>query len=225
MMSTRPKLAAPLPKGPRGRTNEVDTQQLLRQVALELFTEFSFHGVSLRQLAAAMQMQVGSLYHHIENKQALLFEMIEEHESDLLELLQTEVPTQANGVEQLESYVRMRLQFNCLHDQRHTLSRLEFRCLSREQQSEIEHIRLLQTQHLASILRHCDLPASECNLIALSMHILLDGVVAGYPNGGRPPLENLAALFSRMVLNGLCRRQAKKASAQLIISNIQKACK
>ena len=40
------------------------------------------------------------------------------------------------------------------------------------------------------------------------MRALLDGVVAGYPVGGRPPLGNLAALFSRMVMAGLSAPQA-----------------
>lgn len=187
---------------------DVGTLQLLRQMALELFAEHGFHGVSLRQLAAALHMQPGSLYNHIENKQALLFELIEEHENDLRELLQTEVPQQADGLLQLETYVRMHLQFNCLHDQRHTLARMEFRSLSLEQRDSIEQLRNTRTRQLEYILSRCALPAIECPTIALGMQALLDGVVAGYPNGGRPPLGNLAALFSRMVLNGLSKAQA-----------------
>nr|WP_218190539.1 TetR/AcrR family transcriptional regulator [Pseudomonas sp. VI4.1] len=179
-------------------------------MALELFAEHGFQGVSLRQLAAVLPVQAGSLYNHIESKQALLFELIEEHENDLRELLQTEVPRQADGLLQLETYVRMHLQFNCLHDQRHTLVRLEFHSLSLEQRDNIERLRNARVRHLEYILGRCALPASERTRIALGMQVLLDGVGAGYPNGGRPPLENLAALFSSLVLSGSSKVQAER---------------
>ncbi|VVP92607.1 TetR/AcrR family transcriptional regulator [Pseudomonas fluorescens] len=191
---------------------DVGTRQLLRQMALELFAEHGFQGVSLHQLAAALPRQAGSLYHHIGSKQALLFELIEEHENDLREMLETEVPRQADGLLQLETYVRMHLQFNCLHDQRHTLARLEFHSLSLEQRDSIEQLRNTRTRHLEYILSRCALPASERTRIALGMQALLDGVVAGYPNGGRPPLENLAALFSCLVLNGSSKAQAERTN-------------
>ncbi|CAG8864299.1 TetR/AcrR family transcriptional regulator [Pseudomonas fluorescens] len=189
---------------------DVGTRQLLRQMALELFAEHGFQGVSLRRLAAVLPVQAGSLYNYIESKQALLFELIEEHENNLRELLQTEVPRQAEGLLQLETYVRMHLQFNCLHDQRHTLVRLEFHSLSLEQRDNIERLRNARVRHLEYILGRCALPASERTRIALGMQVLLDGVVAGYPNGGRPPLENLAALFSSLVLSGSSKAQAER---------------
>ncbi|WP_082930306.1 TetR/AcrR family transcriptional regulator [Pseudomonas silesiensis] len=43
--------------------------------------------MSLRQLAEHSELQAGSLYHYIESKQCLLFELIEEHEYYLLHCL------------------------------------------------------------------------------------------------------------------------------------------
>lgn len=67
--------------------------QLVRQVALTLFSELGFHNVSLRKLASALGMQPGSLYHHIEGKQELLFELIDEYETDLLDAIKIDLPT------------------------------------------------------------------------------------------------------------------------------------
>lgn len=197
--------ASPWPEEPEG---DVSTRQLLRQVAQELFAEQGFQAVSLRQLAVAMGMQVGSLYNHIDSKQVLLFELVLEHERELLALLRKDLARRAAGLVQLEAYVRLYLQFNCLHDQRHTLARLEFRSLTPEQQHSIERLRQAHIELLDDLLRGCALPARECAPLALGMRALLDGVVAGYPVGGRPPLGNLAALFSRMVMAGLSAPQA-----------------
>ncbi|MGG3793784.1 TetR/AcrR family transcriptional regulator [Pseudomonas paraversuta] len=182
---------------------EVSTRQLLRQVALQLFVEQGFHSVSLRQLAATMRLQAGSLYNHIESKQALLFELIEEHESDLLALLATQASRRSNSPLQLETCVRLQLQFNCQHEQRHILARLEFRSLSDEQKLRVVQLRKAQTLHLENILARCALPPHECTPMALGLQALLDGVITGYPGGVRPPLNKLVALFSRMLLSGL----------------------
>lgn len=203
-----PHVAWPLSLPVGQATADISTRQLLRQVALALFVEQGFHSVSLRQLAAALRLQAGSLYNHIESKQALLFELIEEHESDLLELLATLASRRGNGPQLLEACVRLHLQFNCQHEQRHTLARLEFRSLSDEQKLSVAQLRKAQTQHLESILAHCALPSRECTPMALALQALLDGVVTGYPEGARPPLNKLATLFSRMLLSGLGPEQA-----------------
>lgn len=203
-----PHVAWPLSLPVGQATADIGTRQLLRQVALALFVEQGFHRVSLRQLAAALRLQAGSLYNHIESKQALLFELIEEHESDLLELLATLTSRRGNGPQLLEACVRLHLQFNCQHEQRHTLARLELRSLSDEQKHSVAQLRKTQTQHLESILARCALPSRECSPMALALQALLDGVVTGYPEGVRPPLNKLAELFSRMLLSGPGPEQA-----------------
>lgn len=209
MISARAARAAGAqPCWPGQPEGNVGTRELLYRTALKLFAEHGFESVSLRQLAAAMGLQPGSLYNHIESKQALLFELIEAHESDLLALLQTKVARQADGRLRLQRFVRAHLQFNSSHDQRHTLTRMEFRSLSLEQRERVEQLRDTRTRQLENILSHCGLPAGQRAPMALGMQALLDGVVAGYPQGARPPLESLTTLFTSMVLTGLSRPQA-----------------
>jgi AcrR family transcriptional regulator len=56
----------------------------LLDAATELFATRGFQAIGLRDLAGCVGLQAGSLYHHIENKQCLLFELIESALSDLL---------------------------------------------------------------------------------------------------------------------------------------------
>ena len=53
-----------------------------RQKALELFARCGFSQVSMRELAAHIGITPGAIYHHVESKEALLFEW-------LMELYQT----------------------------------------------------------------------------------------------------------------------------------------
>lgn len=52
--------------------------------ALELFSKHGFAQVSLRDLGASLGIRAGSLYHHIDSKDALLQELIEDLYSELL---------------------------------------------------------------------------------------------------------------------------------------------
>ena len=53
------------------------TEQKLRilRAAAELFAEYGYHGVGVAQLEKAVGLQRGALYHHIGNKEALLYEI------------------------------------------------------------------------------------------------------------------------------------------------------
>jgi AcrR family transcriptional regulator len=50
------------------------TPRILRAAA-ELFAEYGYHGVGVAQLEKAVGIQRGALYHHIGNKEALLYEI------------------------------------------------------------------------------------------------------------------------------------------------------
>lgn len=61
-----------------------DRHDQIRVQALELFARRGFAPVGMRELAAHLGMTSGSIYHHIENKQALLYELIEDLYQTLL---------------------------------------------------------------------------------------------------------------------------------------------
>lgn len=57
-----------------------------RSRLLALFVEHGYGQVSLRTVAAELQLTVGTLYHHCSGKEDLLFELLEEHYIALLSL-------------------------------------------------------------------------------------------------------------------------------------------
>jgi Bacterial regulatory proteins, tetR family len=56
----------------------------IRRVGMQLIARHGFAAMDLRELAAEVGIQPGSLYDHIETKQALLFKLIREHLENLL---------------------------------------------------------------------------------------------------------------------------------------------
>lgn len=114
-------------------SSALSPHQKVRRAALALFAEKGFHSISLRKLAGELGVQAGSIYNHIESKNSLLFELIDEHESDLLDAIEMGIPRGGEPLENLLAYIRTHLQFNAEHQQRYLLSRLEFRNLDQQQ--------------------------------------------------------------------------------------------
>jgi AcrR family transcriptional regulator len=129
------------------------TRQQLRATALQLFVEQGYAAVSLRQLATALGVQVGSLYNHMENKQALLFELIEDHETDLLDALRAQDPRGGDARQRLAAYVETRINFNLKHPRQLALARFELRSLAAEQRTLIQALRLQQLRQLKGIVQ------------------------------------------------------------------------
>ncbi len=65
------------PYPPRARDRLLDA-------ATALFASHGYQAIGLRDLASHLGLRAGSLYHHIESKQGLLFELIESSLTDLL---------------------------------------------------------------------------------------------------------------------------------------------
>ena len=63
------------------------TMEAIRKAGLRLIFEHGFAAMSLRQLAAEVGIQSGSLYNHISTKQELLFDLIRDHINELLRQL------------------------------------------------------------------------------------------------------------------------------------------
>ncbi|MGK0149642.1 TetR/AcrR family transcriptional regulator [Pseudomonas putida] len=115
-----------------------DTQERVRQAALELFTRQGYQSTSLRDLASHLGMQPGSLYNHIENKQALLFDLMEEALDDLLVATRSNIKRGRTREERIRLFVQTSLEFQKHERQRLALINRETVNLSAEQRQHVQ---------------------------------------------------------------------------------------
>ncbi|WP_242482845.1 TetR/AcrR family transcriptional regulator [Pseudomonas sp. TH10] len=79
-----------------------------RQQAISLFASKGYSNVGMRELASALGIKCGSIYNHIESKEALLYELFEE----LLGLLQTkamQIQRKTEAPKRLRKIIEMHL--------------------------------------------------------------------------------------------------------------------
>jgi AcrR family transcriptional regulator len=98
----------------------------LVHAAVELFATRGFQAIGLRDLAAHLGLQAGSLYHHIENKQCLLFELIESALSDLLTTTRRRMKGAKTPAERVRRFVQAFVSFTLKEKHRLILVTREF---------------------------------------------------------------------------------------------------
>ncbi|MDA7086244.1 TetR/AcrR family transcriptional regulator [Pseudomonas sp. SA3-5] len=181
--------------------------QKVRRAALALFAEKGFHSISLRKLAGELGVQAGSIYNHIKSKNSLLFELIDEHESDLLDAIEMAVPRSCGPLESLLAYTHAHLQFNAEYQQRHLVSRLEFRNLNDQQQQVINEIRNAYHKMLERIILHGvkesifnPTKIKEKSIIIIAMLNELPNLKYQEP---QPSFEHVITLTQEMILGSL----------------------
>ncbi|PRA24899.1 TetR/AcrR family transcriptional regulator [Pseudomonas poae] len=124
----------------------------LLDAALELFATRGFQAIGLRDLAGHLGLHAGSLYHHIENKQSLLFELIEGAFSDLLHDTQRRLKSARNPGERLQRFIQAFARFNANEPYRLVLMTREFVNLDEAQQTKIIQLKDRYASLLSQLL-------------------------------------------------------------------------
>lgn len=124
-----------------GRMVPVLSRSEFQRRALELFKERSFSQVSMRELAAHVGISPGAIYHHVESKEALLFEWLIELYQALLshvDLINTRKLTRA---QRLATLIEGHLQLHEHMTGHFKLAVMDANCLSAPMQASVERLR------------------------------------------------------------------------------------
>ncbi|PMZ74309.1 TetR/AcrR family transcriptional regulator [Pseudomonas sp. FW305-70] len=120
--------------------------------AVELFATRGFQAVGLRDLASNLGLHAGSLYHHIDNKQALLFELIESGLLDLLQETKRRMKCARRPCERLNLFIQAFVKFNFNEKYKLALITSEFANLNKEQQTRIIQLKNRYLSLLSTVI-------------------------------------------------------------------------
>jgi AcrR family transcriptional regulator len=106
-------------------------------VATRLFRERGFHATSMQDLAEALGMNRGSLYHYIAAKDDLLWRIVEGAMTRLDGEVRPVLEADGAGAERLRAAIREHLRFAAEHADELSLLQIELRSLSAERRAEL----------------------------------------------------------------------------------------
>lgn len=182
------------------------TSREVRLVALDLFYRRGFQGTSLRDIASRVGIQVGSLYNHIASKGELLFEIMETVMLDLLED-QRQVVDAADVVERLRLLVHHHVRFHGERAHEVFIGNSELRSLNRAHRMRLVALRrdyevIFENELKYGINEGKFLPV-DVQITAYAIIAMSSWVSSWYSPRGRLSLEEIADLYSTLVLRGI----------------------
>ena len=179
------------------------TKAAIVNAALLLVAQGGFEALTMRELSAAVGLQVGALYYHFRDKQALLAFLLEQHFERLL--------SEFCDLRRLESVPEALVQFSRFHINYHANHRLgamlaaqEMRSLDRANAAILLKMRGNYERKLRDILSagvgSGDFKIEEIGLTTSGILAFLTEISIWFRPGGKQTLDEMAASFAAQIL-------------------------
>ncbi|MEW1811952.1 TetR/AcrR family transcriptional regulator [Pseudarthrobacter phenanthrenivorans] len=190
------------------KATERRTAVAIREEAAKLFFERGYNATSLREVASAVGLMVGSLYNHITSKEDLLLQIMGGIIDDLLEdARQALAEADGDAVDRLQAVVGAHLRFHAERAQEVYIGNTELRSLSSDAHTKIVDKRheyetflgtLIQDAGRAGLADIIDARIHVYSLVAHATHI-----ASWYKAGGRKSLDEIVREYTKLALREL----------------------
>lgn len=183
------------------------TAENIREAGVRLIHEHGFEAMSLRQLAAAVGLQPGSLYNHIPNKQALLFAIMRDYMDDLIAKVDAAIDPGADPVRRLRQFVGFHLRHHIARKADLRIVNLELRSLDPEHLEQVVAMRDDYERRLAAILKDGEQAGAfrfaDLRVTVFAILAMLTGVAAWWRPDGRLSVDEIVASHEALVLGAI----------------------
>ncbi len=185
--------------------------------ATRIFREKGYHATSMQDIAEAVGLLKGSLYHHISSKQELLLKVFENGMQVATERLEEVACAELPPAEKLRQAIVRHIELITEDLDQATVSLMEARALTLKQRRRLIAQRdyfdglfqgIIQDGIDAGVFRPVD--ATLITFALMGMH---NWLVLWYREDGRLSPREIAAIFADLVLNGLLAREQKRLVA------------
>lgn len=186
------------------------TREDILEAAAQIFSQKGYHGTSMQDIALAVNLQKGSLYHHVASKQEILLELLNRALDLLIEKVNGAIEEPALPDERLRRAMRIYLQTLAEYQDLAAVLLLEHRSLEPEFQSRhtprrdrFERIwRDLIVEGQESGIFSCTHPS----LTARALLGVMNWTVTWYHQDGALSAYEIAEQFANLFLLGLIAR-------------------
>ena len=194
--------------------NGADTMRAIRKAAIARIYQHGFEAMNLRELAADVNLRVGSLYNHIPQKQEFLASLLVEIMQELLADLETQVSPLADPQERLLGFVRFHIEWHTARKSEVFIGNMELRSLSEAQYARVVDLRKKYEAYLRDILSKGSKAGlwslTDAKVTSYALLAMLTGVSNWYRAGGRLSQSKLIQIYQGLV----CAAIGLQSSAQ-----------
>lgn len=184
------------------------TREKILETAAQIFSEKGFHAASMQDIAAAVNLQKASLYHHVSSKQEILLALLDRALNMLIEQIGAVAKQNLPADEKLRQMIQAYLV--SLADHADLASVLLFEHRSLEPAQRQRHIpqrdrfemiwRTVLEQGVLDGTFKCKNPA----LTVRAMMGSLNWTITWFNPRGKMSIEEIADHYTTILLEGLC---------------------
>ena len=193
----------PRPAGVSG----ADTMRAIRKAAIARIYQHGFEAMNLRDLAADVNLRVGSLYNYIPQKQEFLANLLEDILRELLKNLHSRIVDVLNPVAHLLSFVAFHVEWHTARKEEVFIGNMELRSLSSAQYERVITLRRQYEHYLGDILSAGHQQGlwhlQDVQVTTFAMLSMLTGICNWYKSDGRLSQAGLIRIYEDLVLNML----------------------
>lgn len=187
------------------------TRDEIVEAAAQIFSEKGFHAASMQDIAEAVNLQKGSLYHHVSSKQDILLAVLNQALDLLIEHLGSVVNLPLSPDEKLRQAVRTYLETILEHKDLASVLLLEHRSLEPElhrlhtvRRDRFEHLwREIIQEGMDSGVFCC----VEPNMAARSLLGALNWTITWFRSDGAMSAAEIGDEYSNLFLRGILVRE------------------
>lgn len=184
-----------------------DRKDQVLQIAAKQFSERGYHGTSMQHLARDLGILRGSIYAHIDSKEAILFEIVDAGATRFLERMTAVNQAPGSPAEKLRAAIEAHITTVAEHLEASTVFLNDWRHLSPKPRKAIEQKRDLYESLVEEIIQdgvrsgafRKDLPVRFAALLILST---VNWVYQWFDPAGPMSATQVAKAFSEMILGG-----------------------
>lgn len=188
-------------------SNGARTAEAIRQAGVKLIYRHGYEAMSLRQLAAEVGLQSGSLYKYFENKQSLLFDIVRDHMEDLLGKAEAELDGIAGPQGQLKAFCAFHLRYHMTRMAHVFIANMEIRSLDDEHRAVVVDMRQKYEGLLEAILQDGMaqglFEVREPKVTTYAIISMLTGICMWYRPDGRLGQDELVDIYTGLVVGGV----------------------
>ena len=179
------------------------------EAATELFHARGYANTSVEDVASAVGILKGSLYHYIDSKEDLLYRIVEQvHESAQSIMSEVEGRRDLSPIGRLDAYVQAQILFNARNLRRISVYYQDRARLSPGRYAEIRHWRRNQERFVVALIEEAqavgEVPTdTDTRLAANCVFAVVIWMYTWYKPGGTTSARTLAEFCARFVVDGL----------------------
>jgi len=188
-----------------------ETKDMIIDAAAKLFDQQGYHKTTMREIADAVDLTIGTLYHYIKNKEDVLFEICDRLTNEIEIISENNLEEMKSPEKRIREVISGLLKFIVSHDHALSVFLKEHKNLS---SAKFEIIRSKRKKYEAIVknifeegIKNGVFRYVDPNIAAMGLFGMSNWAAYWLNADGRLSIVEITDIFSEMIINGILNRE------------------